>query len=164
MFKLPRTQYLCSEIEQLFFLCLMSILCNIASGRIVNGRDANPGERPYQLFIQENYKNGGKMEPPFCGAVLIMKKWALTAAHCIRDPEHDVSDEMIVGGGGGSEVVTWDQRLDPSVQIRRIKTQPNVKVHEDFIPKKWCALPAGCENVNGTNTIIVINYLLAQGI
>ena len=52
---------------------------NARPGRIVNGRDAKPGEIKYQASLQYN---GGFS---FCGGTYIKKGWVLTAAHCARN-------------------------------------------------------------------------------
>ena len=45
--------------------------------RIVGGMDATKGDLPWQAAMRAG--NSGK---PFCGATLISKKWAISAAHC----------------------------------------------------------------------------------
>ena len=45
--------------------------------RIVGGVDATPGDLPWQAAMR-----GGNSGKPFCGATLISKKWAISAAHC----------------------------------------------------------------------------------
>lgn len=53
-------------------------------GRIVNGRDANPGEASYQASLQ--YRSS---DFHYCGATYLgkinEKEWAITAAHCARN-------------------------------------------------------------------------------
>ena len=46
--------------------------------RIVNGVDADKGDLPWQAAVRPVNSNG----MPFCGATLISKQWAISAAHC----------------------------------------------------------------------------------
>jgi len=51
--------------------------------RILHGEDARKGGWPWQgLLLKE--------DNPFCGAVLIQEKWALTSALCVRNIRPDV--------------------------------------------------------------------------
>ncbi|XP_066924395.1 transmembrane protease serine 9-like [Clytia hemisphaerica] len=54
--------------------------------RIVGGENANQGELPWQIGVS----NDGQV---FCGATLISKKWAISAAHCEIKP----GNELILG-------------------------------------------------------------------
>ncbi|XP_048515153.1 trypsin-1-like [Athalia rosae] len=50
-----------------------------AIGRIVNGTDAEPGERPFQISLQTT----GRFH--FCGGFILNAHYAVTAAHCLTD-------------------------------------------------------------------------------
>lgn len=48
---------------------------------IVNGETASPAQFPYLVSIQY-----GNARYHHCGGAIINKKWILTAAHCVTEP------------------------------------------------------------------------------
>ncbi len=50
-------------------------------GRIVGGREADPGEWPWQVAIVQ--RGADTFNGQFCGGSLISRDWVLTAAHCV---------------------------------------------------------------------------------
>ena len=51
----------------------------------MGGVDATPGDLPWQAAMR-----GGNSGKPFCGATLISKKWAVSAAHCQIRPGQQI--------------------------------------------------------------------------
>lgn len=52
-------------------------------GQIVGGVDADPGEWPWQVFLEAYPNDVDFFTDQFCGGTLIDPYWVLTAAHCI---------------------------------------------------------------------------------
>uniref|UniRef100_A0A1A9X1D6 Peptidase S1 domain-containing protein n=1 Tax=Glossina brevipalpis TaxID=37001 RepID=A0A1A9X1D6_9MUSC len=71
--------------HQVFFKCLIILIYihqQIAFGyeqKIVNGTAALPGEFPFMISLR--YSSSGRH---VCGASLLNRVWALTAAHCVK--------------------------------------------------------------------------------
>lgn len=80
---------------------------------VVGGEQANPGEVPFMVSLQ----SGGRH---FCGASLIKKNWALTAAHCVRGQSTR-----------GLKVVVGAYSLGQIVQAEKFPVE-KVVVHPDY--------------------------------
>uniref|UniRef100_A0A7M5V6T6 Peptidase S1 domain-containing protein n=1 Tax=Clytia hemisphaerica TaxID=252671 RepID=A0A7M5V6T6_9CNID len=84
--------------------------------RIVGGVDANEGDLPWQAAMRS--RNSGK---PFCGATLISKKWAVSAAHCqIR-----AGQQIVLGAHN------FRQATEASRQIRTVRRAINHQGYND---------------------------------
>ncbi|XP_054084124.1 lectizyme-like [Zeugodacus cucurbitae] len=84
-----------------------------ASGRIINGHEAQKGEAPYIVSL--------RAISHFCAGSIINENWVLTAAHCLD------SDKFTVVAGLHS-------RFDESnVQIRKVTSKSQYIVHEDYV-------------------------------
>jgi len=62
--------------------------------RIVSGENARPGQWPWMISVQVRTRRGYYHK---CGAALLNKEWALTAAHCLASVQQD---SILVKYGG----------------------------------------------------------------
>ena len=60
----------------------LKIRCDIATGRIVGGEDAEPHEFAYQVGVLRNRGNGFELE---CGGSVLNREWAVSASHCFYE-------------------------------------------------------------------------------
>ncbi len=67
----------------------------IAQPKIINGEPALPTQVPWQLALLQVSTDGSLYYS--CGATLIDKKWALTAAHCVDSIDADRHFEVLAG-------------------------------------------------------------------
>ncbi|XP_071315858.1 chymotrypsin-like protease CTRL-1 [Trachinotus anak] len=83
-------QYLCGLTVMITILskgCESQDLgCGVAflNTRIVGGQDASPGSWPWQASLTRDGRH-------FCGGSLISSQWVMTAAHCIKSPEDNIT-------------------------------------------------------------------------
>ncbi|XP_064469831.1 trypsin alpha-4-like [Ornithodoros turicata] len=105
----------------LYFSAVADAQCgqsNSTGARIVGGRNATPGEFPWQVSIQMKRGNFH-----FCGGSIIEPDIIVTAAHCMERP--NPSDIRIQAG------FIDLKNPGPSVQQRDVA---QIKVHEDYDP------------------------------
>ena len=65
--------------------------------RIVGGKEALPGDCPWQVGFAKNVKNTNAKRFVFCGGTLISNEWIVSAAHCF-ERNYTSSDYVAVLG------------------------------------------------------------------
>ncbi|EDW68470.1 brachyurin [Drosophila virilis] len=65
--------------------------------RIINGSAARPKQLPYQVALHAYFGNSGD-EPSLCGGTILTKRWILTAAHCLQEPDTNLLKVIVTAG------------------------------------------------------------------
>ncbi|CAG7733160.1 unnamed protein product [Allacma fusca] len=86
-------------------------------GRVVGGMDANLGQFPYQVALAR--KSGSA----FCGGSLITSMLVLTAAHCLRRPDKQPNQIVVISG---------NHKLGSPNPDEQIVDVSSIIVHEDY--------------------------------
>lgn len=90
----------------------------IAQPKIINGESALPTQVPWQLALLQVNTAGDLYYS--CGATLIDKQWAVTAAHCVDSIEAGRHFEVLAG------TYNLNQRTQAQqIKVRQVITQPN---------------------------------------
>nr|AWU67090.1 putative trypsin [Crangon crangon] len=94
------------------------------STRIVGGKDALPGELPYQISIQD-VSFGFPFH--FCGGSIVSEKWVLTAAHCFDKMDLSTPEyvQVVAGEHNLVEMEFWEQTIGVD----------EIRIHEKY--DKW---------------------------
>ncbi|KAK8748296.1 hypothetical protein OTU49_016058, partial [Cherax quadricarinatus] len=89
--------------------------------KIVGGTDAEPGEFPYQLSLQDI---SWGLAFDFCGAALYKENWAISSGHCIEHDDFDNPDYLQAVAG------EHDKSVNEGNEQSSILSK--IILHEDF--------------------------------
>lgn len=87
--------------------------------RIFKGQNSIPGEFPHMLSVQEEYDTFIHV----CGASIVCERWALTAAHCIRQSTILNGHVRVIAGA-------WDLK-NPSKYQQKVRVDDSV-IHPEY--------------------------------
>lgn len=118
--------------------------------RILGGREAQPGEWPWQVVILNRYREA------FCGGTLVAPQWVMTAAHCVRRKLYVRLGEHDLAVREGSELdykvsraVTHPQydstTVDNDVALLQLPepVEPGPRISPACLPEQGASLPVG---------------------
>ncbi|KAM7360669.1 trypsin beta [Cochliomyia hominivorax] len=97
-----------------FFLILLIPINYSEAGqyRIVNGKNANIEDFPFQLSLRRQTIH-------ICGAAVLNGNWAITAAHCVHDVEHIPTFITLRMGS------RWRSREGVIIPVKQIHSHPS---------------------------------------
>lgn len=88
---------------------------------IVQGKNAKPGQFPYQVSLREGCKH-------FCGGSILNKHWILTAAHCVINETFCAVVGTISSTTGGQSYEISKKKIHPhQYDIALLKTKKPIK-------------------------------------
>ncbi|XP_037821007.1 trypsin beta-like [Lucilia sericata] len=97
----------------IFFIFVTYFNCiETAQYRIVNGKNANIEDFPYQLSLRRQTIH-------ICGAAILNGQWAITAAHCVHGIEHIPSYITLRMGS------RWRSREGVILTVKQIHSHPS---------------------------------------
>ena len=103
--------------------------------RVVGGREAQPGEYPYQVALGEERWLDAPTFRPFCGGSVINDRWIVTAAHCLQGKDMN-SFVGVIGTNdmheSGRSSVTFEKLIiheeyNQKNDIALLKTRQSIK-------------------------------------
>ncbi|XP_067672660.1 chymotrypsinogen 2-like [Haliotis asinina] len=94
--------------------------------RVVGGLDARPGSWPWMISLKQN-----KIGQIWCGATLIARQWAVTAAHCFKGPFSD-PETWTVQLGRYNTTPEAEEMTGVERRIGRLYKHPGYKGGFDF--------------------------------
>lgn len=90
--------------------------------RIVGGKTAVRGSRPWQVMLWEPYQRA------YCGGALLNNRWVISAAHCFHEKfTKRLNMKEVVVRLGKYNQTAWEP-LEFSSKIQQVKTHPNYDV------------------------------------
>jgi len=96
--------------------------------RIVGGKNANPGDWPWQVNIDYKYNSGNPGH--HCGGTLINEEWILSAAHCFYNDQIKENYWLKLGEHDIKTSSKWEQRFNVTQLILHPKYNPNGHDHD----------------------------------
>lgn len=76
-----------------------------ASGRIIGGNEAEPGQFPYHVSLRDEIGR-------FCGGAIISKRWTMTAQQCVESFDIHIDWLNIVTAAHHSAIGGYDYAID----------------------------------------------------